>query len=200
MRVPRLAVAAAAVALAAAPAAAQPLTFEGVATNAAGFNSAPFVSLGGYTFENFGVATTASFGTGANASSGTKFAYAFAGFGSSFVYRTDVRFNVVSAALSFRRFDGNVAPAAVTVRGYRGSDAVFSTVLTVGNTASVFAINALDIEELEFETSALDAGRSAVLAVDDLALAAVPEPATVVLVGAGGVVLAAVARRRRQAA
>jgi hypothetical protein len=64
----------------------------------------------------------------------------------------------------------------------------------------VFAINALDIEELEFETSALDAGRSAVLAVDDLALAAVPEPATLVLVGAGGVVLAAVARRRRQAA
>jgi hypothetical protein len=97
-----------------------------------------------------------------------------------------VRFNVFSAALSFRSFDGNVAPAAVTVRGYRGADAVFSTVLSVGNTASVFAINALDIEELEFETSALDTGRSAVLAVDDLALAAVPEPATLVLVGAAG--------------
>lgn len=195
MRALRLTVAAACVA-AAAPAAAQPLNFEGVTTNAAGFNSTPFTALGGYTFENFGVATTASFGTGTNATSGTRFAYGFSGLGSSFVYRTDVRFNAFSAALSFRAFDGNTAPANVVVRGYRGPDEVFSQTLTIGNTAATFQLGAFDIEELEFETSALDAGRAAVLAVDDLNLAAVPEPGTVVLLGAGGLVLALATRRR----
>ena len=55
---------------------AQVLNFDDVTTNAAGFNSSAFTSYNGYTFEEFGVLTSASlFGTGSNASSPTNFAY-----------------------------------------------------------------------------------------------------------------------------
>ncbi|MBC8088043.1 MAG: hypothetical protein H7Z40_12315 [Phycisphaerae bacterium] len=84
---------------------AQPLRFADVVTNAAGFSSSPFTTYNGYTFENFGVRTTAStFGSGSNALSPTKFAYAQAD-GSSFIYRTDIGFNFFTAYLSFRQLD-----------------------------------------------------------------------------------------------
>jgi hypothetical protein len=178
----------------------QTLTFEGVATNAAGSNTAPFVTLGGYAFENWGVLTSAStFGTGNNAASGTKFGYGFAGT-SQFLYRTDPNlFDFTSAFLSFRTFDGNVSPAAITVRGYRGGDQLFSRVLTLTNSAQLFTFNWADVSEVEFASESLNATRSAVLAVDDVTLATVPEPATVVLVGAGAVMILGMARRRRAA-
>jgi hypothetical protein len=53
------------------------------------------------------------------------------------------------------------------------------------------------VSEVAFESEALNTGRSAVLAVDDLTLATVPEPATVALVGAGLVVVLGAGARRR---
>lgn len=194
-----LATAALAASAAAAPraVAAQPLTFETVATNAAGFNSAPFTTLGGYTFENFGVLTSGStFGTGANAASGTKFAYGFAGGASSFLYRTDRAFDLFDAFLSFRTLDGNVAPATVVVRGYRGAAEAYSRTLTLTNSAQRFTFNFAAVDEVEFEAAALSGARSAVLALDDVNAAVVPEPATVALVGLGGVLVLGAARRR----
>jgi hypothetical protein len=205
MRVTFALLAAAAVAAAApAPLAAQKqsqtLTFETVATNAGGSNSAPFTALGGYSFENWGVFTTAApLGAGNNASSGAKFAYGFATF-PQFIYRADPQlFDLTSAFLSFRTYDGNVSPGTITVRGYRGDAEVFSRVLTLTNSAQLFTFNWADVSEVAFESEALNAGRSAVLAVDDLTLATVPEPATVALVGVGAAVLLAGARRRRGA-
>jgi hypothetical protein len=55
------------------------------------------------------------------------------------------------------------------------------------------------VSEVEFASESLNATRSAVLAVDDVTLATVPEPATVVLVGAGAVMILGMARRRRAA-
>lgn len=196
--------AAAALVTAATPAAAaaqktaQTLTFENVATNATGSNVAPFTTLGGYSFENWGVFTTATpLGVGNNAVSGNKFAYGFATF-PQFIYRADPQlFDLTSAFLSFRSYDGNLTPGTITVRGYRGENEVFSRILTLTNTAQLFTFNWADVSEVAFESEALNTGRSAVLAVDDLTLATVPEPATVALVGAGLVVVLGAGARRR---
>ena len=197
----RLATALAALLLAAPPAAGAQttLTFESVPTNAAGFHPTPFTGLGGYQFANWGVLTSASsFGTGTNATSGTKFAYGFAGAGSSYIYRTDINFNLFSAYLSFRTFDGDVAQADVVIRGYRGPAQVFARTLSLTDSAQLFVLDIPNVEEVEFETSALDGTRSAVLAIDDMSIATIPEPGTVVLLlsGLGGVAGIATVRRR----
>jgi hypothetical protein len=121
---------------------AQTLTFENVATNATGSNVAPFTTLGGYSFENWGVFTTATpLGVGNNAVSGNKFAYGFATF-PQFIYRADPQlFDLTSAFLSFRSYDGNLTPGTITVRGYRGENEVFSRILTLTNTAQLFTFN-----------------------------------------------------------
>lgn len=186
-----------------APAAHAQLNFDDVTTNAAGFNSAAFTSYNGFTFENFGVLTSAStFGTGNNAISPTKFAYAQAD-GSSFIYRTDALFNFASAYLSFRTFDSNVNPLTVVVRGYRTGDvnATFERNISISNSAQFFSFQFTDIEELEFETSILQAGgRSAVLALDDVAVAVVPEPASIALLATGLLSIVIVSGRTRRRA
>jgi hypothetical protein len=176
------------------------LTFEGVATNAQGFLST-LPNQSGFAFENFGAYTsTTSFGTGSNASSGIRFAYAYA-VDESYVYRADnLNFTFLSAALSFRTFDGNVSPAQLVVNGYRtGAAPVFTRTLSLTNSAQLFTFDWANVNELEFVTTALDANRSAVLAVDDLTLATVPEPGSIVLVATGlGVVALAGARRKQR--
>ena len=184
------------------PAAAQSpvtLTFEGVATNAQGFLST-LPNQSGFAFENFGAyASTTSFGTGANASSGTKFAYGYAG-GSNFVYQAlNLNFSFVSAALSFRTFDGNVAPASVIVNAYRANATApaFSRTLSLTNTAQLFTFDWANVYELEFVTTPLNANRSAVLAVDDVTLSTVPEPGSIALLATGLGAIALVGARRR---
>ena len=182
-----------------ADATAQALNFDNVTTNAAGFNSTAFTMYNGYTFEDFGVMTnSSSFGTGNNASSPTKFAYGQAD-GSSFIYRTDIGFNFFTASLSFRQLDLDAAPATITVRGYRAGDvnATFTKDVQLTNTAQRFDFYFDNIEELEFETDPLQAnGRSAILALDDVAVSVVPEPASIALVAAGLAALAMIAHRR----
>lgn len=177
------------------------LNFDNVTTNAAGFNSTAFTTYQGYTFENFGVLTNGSaFGTGNNAASPTKFAYAQAD-GSSFIYRTDIGFNFFSAYLSFRQLDLDATPATITVRGYRAGDinASFTKDVQLTNSTQRFDFYFDNIEELEFETSPLQAnGRSAILAVDDVAVSVVPEPASLALVAAGFAALLLAARRRNR--
>ncbi|MBC8088897.1 MAG: PEP-CTERM sorting domain-containing protein [Phycisphaerae bacterium] len=186
--------------LASAPAAiAQPLHFDDVVLNAAGFNSSPFTSYRGYTFENFGVLTSASpFGTGNNPSSPTNFAYGQA-FGSSYIYRTDVNFNFRTAFLSFRQLDLDASPATITVRGYRAGDvtATFEQDVLLTNANQRFDFYFDDIEELEFETDPLQAGgRSAVMALDDVDVSVVPEPASIALVASGLAGILLIVRRR----
>jgi hypothetical protein len=172
-------------------------TFEGIPTPPAAGHTAPLTSSGPYQFENFRVMSTSeTFGSGANASSGVNFAYGLAFAGASYIYRTDRNFTLFDAYLSFRAFDGDVSPATVVVRGYRGPDEVYARTLTLTNSARLFTFDFANVEEIAFETGALDATRSAVLALDDVRLAAVPEPGTVALTAAGLLVLALGARRR----
>ena len=186
--------------LAIAPAAARARTthtFEGIATPPAAGHTAPLASSGAYEFENFRVMSTAEpFGSGANASSGVNFAYGLAFAGASYIYRTDRNFTLFDAYLSFRAFDGDVSPATVVVRAYRGPDEVFARTLTLTNAAQRFTFDFANVEEVAFETGDLDAARSAVLAVDDVRLGAVPEPATVALTAAGLLLVALGARPR----
>lgn len=178
------------------------LDFDAVPTFAAQGHTGPLALLQGYEFFNFRVMSTSeAFGSGANASSGARFAYGGAGLSSASIYRSDVAFTLTSAFLSFRTYDGSTLPGSVVVRGWRGSGPLpaFERTLTLGNTAERFDFDFRAIEEVEFDFTALQAGRAAVLAVDDVALATVPEPATVTLV-AGGLVLVVGAGWRRRAA
>jgi hypothetical protein len=173
------------------------LDFEQVPVNAAGFNATPFTELSGFRFENWGVlSSAATFGTGTNASSGTRFLYGFARAGASFVYRdAPERWDLLGASLSFRTLDGDLSPATVTIRGFRDADEVFVRVLTLTTVAQRFELDLRDVTEVAFETGALDATRSAVLAVDDLTVT-VPEPSSVVLLATGAGMLLLVRRRR----
>lgn len=176
-------------------------TFDSVPTPAA---AGAFMDAGGgYTFENFLTLESGSeFGAGNNGN-GARFAYVGLrqGFGS--VRRETRDFYLRSAFLSFRAFDGNTtAPVFVTINGYRGFDpeapAVFTRTLQLTNSQQFFEFGSMGLSEVEFLTDGFEMGnRQAVLAVDDLTLATVPEPATVVLLGAGGAVVLLVGRKRR---
>ena len=177
-------------------------TFDAVPTATA---PGAFATVGGYSFTNFSTLETASpFGTGSNGV-GARFAYVPLGLGYGSVRRESADFFFQSALLSFRAFDGNTsAPLFVTVNGYRGfdpgADPVFTRVIQLTNAATLFEFNTFGLSEVEFLTDGFEAGgRRAVLAVDNLTLTAVPEPASVVLVGAGAAVLAAGGWRRRRA-
>jgi hypothetical protein len=186
---------AAAVTLPRAAAAQLTLDFENVPTFANQGNTGPLPSLLGFQFFNLRVMSTAeTFGRGTNASSGTRFAYA--GPGSAAMYRTDETFEFVSAFLSFRAYDQNLAPAPLVVRGYgAGPDPIFERLVTLTNTAQLFTFNWRGVEEVEFDATALQAGRSSVLAIDDVQTV-VPEPASVALVASGAVLLGAWSTRR----
>jgi hypothetical protein len=186
-------------------AAAQPtvITFNAVPTTA---GAGAFATASGYAFTNFATLETgSSFGTGDNGL-GARFAYVPLGQGFGSVRREGLDFFFQSALLSFRAFDGNVSgPLTVTINGYRGFDPaaapVFTQTVRLTNTATLFTFSGPGLSEVEFLTDGLEAGgRRAVLAVDDLTLASVPEPTTVVLFGAGAAVVLAAARRRRAAA
>jgi len=176
---------------------AQTLNFDDVTTNTSGFNSAAFSAYQGYVFENWGVMTTAAPGTGTNAVSGTKFAYAQAD-GSSFIYRNSpIGFNFFDAFVSFRQLDlvnPDNSPQQVVVNGYRAGQfaPAYTSLITLTVSAQLFTFNFLNVEEVEFVTDNLQAnGRTTVLAMDNAQLAVVPEPSTWVLmvVGLAGVAL-----------
>lgn len=177
----------------------QTLTFESVPTNAAGFDPTPFTTLGGYAFEGWGVLTQGStFGTGTNAVSGTRFAYGFAR-QPQFIFRNDpLLFDFTSAFLSFRTLDGSTVPGTITVRGFRGATELFTRAITLTNSAQLFTFGWTDVSEVAFESEPLNDTRSAVLAMDDVTLATVPEPATVALLGAGVLLLGGVRVLRRR--
>ncbi len=205
MRLLRAAVAA--TVLAAAPAGAQQPTVLNFDASPTATAAGAFGAAGGYTFANFATLEASSpFGTGTNAVSGARFAYVVlqpgaVPFGS--VYRENLNWNLLDAFLSFRTFDGNTAPLTITVNAYRGftdDDPVFTRDLVLTNAAQRFTFDWRDISEVEFLPDPTGSGRPAVLAVDDLTVAAVPEPATVVLVGAGAVVLLGAGARRRRSA
>lgn len=174
------------------------LGFEDVDT-AAPSHSAALPIQQGYAFYNFRVMSTSeAFGSGANAASGVRFAYAGALDAVASIYRTDAPFTLGSAALSFRTYDGDTAPVALTVLGYgSGPDPLFTRLLTLTNQAQLFTFDVGPVEEVVFDLSALTAGRSAVLAVDDVSLAVVPEPGTWILLATGLGALALVGARRR---
>jgi hypothetical protein len=177
------------------------ITFDAVPTASA---AGAFATAGGYTFTNFSTLEANSpFGTGSNAvGAAGRFAYVPLGQGFGAVRRETLDFYLQSAFLSYRAFDANVSgPVTVTLNGYRGfdlgSDPVFTRTLTLTNTAQLFDFGGVALSEFEFITAGAElGGRRAVVALDNLTLASVPEPATVVLVGAGVLLVGGLARRR----
>lgn len=159
-------------------------------------------TVGGYQFENFGVFTTAALGTGTNATSGTRFALGRTA--ESYLYRDDADFFLTGASFSFRSFDGTTTPVALLLRGYRTANpteaAAFERTITLTNAAQrvTFDLALGAVNELVFDTGALGPNRQ--LALDDVTLAVVPEPGTVLLLGSGLLGLLATGRahgRRR---
>ena len=179
------------------------ITFDAVPTAGA---AGAFATASGYSFTNFStLETNSAFGTGNNGV-GARFAYVPLALGFGSVRRETVNFDLFGALLSFRAFDGNAGgPVALTVNAYRGFDAaadpVFTQSVLLTNSAQLVTFNWFNVSEVEFLTTPLEAGgRRAVLAIDNLAVATVPEPATVVLVGVGAVLVAAAGARRRAGA
>jgi PEP-CTERM motif len=181
---------------------AQTLNFDDVTTNSAGLNN-NFSRYNMFEFVNWNVATTTALGTGTNARSGTKFALGQDTFSS--IFRTDNRdFSVLSAWLSFRQFDitqPDNSPIGITVNGFRaGSDVpVFTQFVLLTNSTQQFTFNFLNIDEIVFETAALRGGtRTVALALDDLSVNVVPEPATLALFAGGLCLLLVIAPRYRR--
>jgi hypothetical protein len=179
--------------------AAQPITinFENIPTNSAGLNNT-FTGTAGFTFFNWNVATTTSLGSGTNAQSGTKFALGRENLSS--IFRTDgLNFTVFSAWLSFRQFDltdPDNSPVRITVNGYRAGDVTptFTQFLMLTNTAQLFTFGWTNLDEFSFETDDLSTPtRTVALAMDDLSVV-VPEPAAVLLMGTGLVLLLCIRR------
>jgi hypothetical protein len=75
---------------------------------------------------------------------------------------------------------------------------VFSQILTLTNTAQLFTLNFTNVDEIEFGTASLGAGRASALALDDARLAVVPEPATTALLATGMLLLGGLHARRRR--
>lgn len=181
---------------------AQTISFEEVPTNPAGLNN-NFSSLSGFTFVNWNVATSTSLGSGTNATSGVKFALGQDDLSSIFRSGNE-RFSVFTAWLSFRQFDLTLpddSPVGITVNGYRPGDVTptFVRMIMLTNTAQFVTFNWTDIEELSFETGNLvGPNRTVALAMDDLSVV-VPEPATIVLMATGLVLLLVITSRKRQA-
>lgn len=178
------------------------LTFDDVSTNAAGYNN-NFTSYNGFTFFGFDVATTASLGSGTNTVSGTKFALgqdslsAIGGF-------NQPAFNLFSAWLSYRQFDTvnpDNGPIGISIEAYRPGVVApaYVQLITLTNTAQLFTFNFLNVEEVAFQTAPLiQGGRSSALAVDNVQLAVVPEPSTLLLLAVGATAMLVVVRRKRR--
>ncbi len=190
------------------PAVAQdPFDFEDLAlppinaTSGLGLVQQEIGAYRGYDFFGIGAMSSAApiFGTPAAASSGVK--YAFVGSeGLGALYRFDLRgFDFFSAFLSFQPSGGQTDPAQIIIRGFRTGDtelASFTRSIALTSTVTRYDFDFRNLEQLEFETVA----GVGFLAIDDLNVATVPEPATMLLFGSGLAGLAGLHLRRRRAA
>lgn len=156
-------------------------------------------TYGGFEFGGFFTGTDDVPGTGAGATSGSQFAYVGNGLGFGEIYSPTVGFTGVSGWLGVRATGTPGAALTVTLRGFDviGTE-VFTQALALTGTPTFFSIATPLVDALEFDTSALDAdpNAGAVLVLDDVTIATVPEPATVVLLATGLVAVAGVTRAR----